>query len=520
MGAGIGAVGLFGAAALGGCSPKNKGEAEAESTTQNSSNAAQNAEGPWDEETDVVVVGSGAAGVAAALSAANAGAQVIMTDKGEMLGGISSVCEQYCAYDSALHTPQSFSDVQDSADIMLEDALRVSGGTADRTLAKIYCDQSPEMIDWMSENGCTFKPNLRVSDGRFGQGKYILAAPGDLTTKFTAAFEAAGGKTMTKTALSALARDESGRAIGVVCNDGELRIKANKGIVVCTGPWSDDEVMGTRHIPQVPEIPTKCAETLAAFGMPYGPYTGEGIRAAQHTGAALRHMEYVMFDPYYSVPELMEQKVAPAGLTRAVNQILVTPEGNRFTDEGKSRGAIALDILDLPTNTYYPVIDKRHLPDPTGSIKFEGKVLDGWVEKGIMAKGNTLEELAANMEMNLGIPQAATLATIERYNGFCAAGIDEDFGKDAHHMTPLDQPPFYAGPAETCRSLYTHGGLEIDENAQVKDVDGSPIPGLFAAGLCTGGPLGAITISGNWQISSMVFGRIAGTNAAAEGAGA
>lgn len=513
-GASISAVGLFGAATLGGCSPKSANDDTIDSTGKSIGNTAQNAEGPWDEETDIVVVGSGAAGVTAALAAVNAGAKVVMVDKGETLGGISSVCEQYCAFDSSLHTPQNFSDVTDSAATMLEDALRASGGTADRTLAKIYCDQSPDMIDWMIENGCTFKPNLRVSDGRHGQGKYILTAPGELTSKFTAAFEAAGGKTMTKTPLTALARDESGRVVGAVCSDGKMRIRANKGVIICTGPWSDDQTMAPRHIPQVPEIPTKCAETLAAFGMPYGPYTGEGIRAAQHAGAATRHMEYIMFDPYYSIPSLMEQKIAPAGLTRAVNQILVTPEGNRFTDEGKSRGAIALDILDLPTNTYYPVIDKRHLPDPTGSIKFEEKVLDSWVEKGFMAKGNTLEELTASMEKNLGVPAATAQATIERYNEFCATGVDQDFGKDSHHMTPLDQPPFYAGPAETCRSLYTHGGLEIDENAQVKDVDGVPIPGLYAAGLCTGGPLGAITISGNWQISSMVFGRIAGTHAA------
>lgn len=521
MGAGIGAAGLFGAATLGGCAPRSKADAAAADEAKSTSTTQGSAQGPWDEETDIVVVGSGAAGVSAALTALKAGAQVIMIDKGQMLGGISSVCEQYCAYDSSLHLPQNYPDVKDSAEIMLEDALRVSGGTADRALAKIYCDQSAEIIDWMIENGCEFKPTLRVSDGRNGQGKYILASPGEFTTKLTSAIEAAGGKIMAETPMSALVRDGgNGRVVGVECEEGKKRIKANKGVIVCTGPWSDDKAMAPRHIPQVPEMPTKCAETLAAFGMPYGPYTGEAVRASQKVGAAVRHMEYVMFDPYYSTPELMEQRIAPAGLTRAVNQILVTPEGSRFTDEGKSRGAIALDVLDLPTNTYYPVIDKQHLPDPTGSIKFKEETLDKWVAQGIMAKGETLEELAANMEKSLGIPQAAILSTITRYNEFCTAGSDADFGKDPHHMTALNQPPFYAGPAETCRSLYTHGGLEINENAQVKDIDGTAIPGLYAAGLCTGGPLGAITISGNWQVSSIAFGRIAGQNAATENASA
>ena len=502
-GAGIGAAGLLGATALSAC-------AEGAS--------AQTADGSWDQETDVVVVGTGAAGVAAAMEALEAGSEVIMIEKEKTAGGITSVCEQYCAYDSSLHLPQNFDDVEDSAEIMLEDAMRVSGGTADEALAKIYCDGSADGLNWMIDHGCEFKDTLRVSDGRHGQGKYIVVTAGELTQKLTPAIEAAGGTVLTESPLTELVRDgESGRVIGVACGGKkEARIKARKGVVVCTGPWSDDEVLIPRHMPEVPETVQKCAETLAAFGMPYGPYTGEAIRIAQKSGAAVRHMEYIMFDPYYSVPEAMSNKVAPAGLTRAVNQILLAPDGTRFTDEGKSRGAIALDIIDLPGNTYYPVIDGRHLPDATGSIKFTAEKLDEFVAGGYMAKSDTLEGLAAEMEKTFGVPQEATLATINRYNGFCASGVDEDFGKDPHHMTPIDQPPFYAGPAETCRDMYTHGGLETDAEARVVDFDGTVIPGLYAAGMCTGGPLGAITISGNWQMSSIVFGRIAGKNAAAE----
>lgn len=499
-GAGIGAAGLLGVTALSACA----GNA-----------SAKTGDGSWDEETDVVVVGSGAAGVSAAMEALEAGAQVIMIEKSKMTGGITSVCEQYCAYDSKLHLPQNFDDVEDSAEIMLEDAMRVSYGTADEALAKVYCDNSADSLDWMIDHGCEFKDTLRVSDGRHGQGKYILATPGDLTVKLSAAIQAAGGEIMADTPLTELVRDdESGRIVGVVADD--KRIKARKGVVICTGPWSDDDVLIPRHLKAVPETVQKCAETLAAFGMPYGPYTGEAIRAAQKVGASVRHMEYIMFDPYYSVPEVMEQKVAPAGVTRAVNQVLLTPEGVRFTDEGQSRGDIALDVIDLPGNVYYPVIDGRHVPDVTGSMKFTADKLDEFVAGGFMAKSDTLEGLAAEMEKVFGIPQAASLATLERYNGFCETGVDEEFGKDPHHMTPIDQAPFYAGPAETCREIYTHGGLETDAEARVVDFDGAVIPGLYAAGMCTGGPLGSITISGNWQMSSIVFGRIAGKNAAAE----
>lgn len=507
-GAGIGAAGLLGATALSACA----GGASAKT--------AEGA-GSWDQETDIVVVGTGAAGVASAMTALEAGSAVIMIEKEKTTGGITGVCEQYCAFDSSLHLPQNFDDVTDSAELMLEDAMRVSNGTADEALAKIYCDDSANSLNWMIDHGCEFKDALRVSDGRHGQGKYISATAGELTQKLLPAIESAGGTVLTETPLAELVRDENGRVVGVACSDKKnTRIKARKGVIMCTGPWSDDEVLIPRHMQAVPELVQQCAETLSAFGMPYGPYTGEAIRIAQKSGAAVRHMEYIMFDPYYSVPEAMSNKIAPAGLTRAVNQILIAPDGKRFTDEGASRGAIALDIIDLPGNTYYPVIDARHLPDPTGSTKFPVEKLDEFVAAGYMAKSDTIEGLAAEMEKTFGVPQDATLATIERYNGFCANGVDEDFGKDPHHMTPIDQAPFYAGPAETCRDMYTHGGLETDAEARVVDFDGAVIPGLYAAGMCTGGPLGEITISGNWQMSSIVFGRIAGRCAAAENASA
>lgn len=511
-GAGLGVASLTAAASLAACAPKGVKE---------SSTGKPSADGTWDQETDIVVVGTGAAGVSAALSALEAGAQVVMLEKWDTLGGISSVCEQYCAYDSSLHIPQNFDDVEDSAEIMLEDAMRVSQGTADRELAKIYCDNSASCLDWMIENGCEFKDVLRVSDGRHGQGKYITATPGEITTKFLAAIESKGGEVLSGTPLVEIVREEGGRVLGVVCGEKEpMRIKANKGVIICAGPWSDDATMIKRHVKDTPEIIKECAEILAGYGMPYGPYTGEAIRAAQKIGASVRHMEYSMFDPYYSVPELMSQQIMPAGVTRAVNQILMTPEGKRFCDEGKSRGDIALDVIDLPGCTCYPVLDGRHVNDPSGSTKPPAEKLDAFAESGVMVKGETLEELTAKMEEVFGIPAAEALATIKRYNEACATGVDTEFGKDPHHMTPMDQAPFYAGPAETARIMYTHGGLEINADAAVVDLEGNVIEGLYAAGLCTGGPLGSSTISGNWQMSSIAFGRIAGASAAASAAAA
>ena len=176
--------------------------------------------------------------------------------------------------------------------------------------------------------------------------------------------------------------------------------------------------------------------------------------------------------------------------------------------------AIAVDVMNQPGSVCYPVTDGHIVPS---QLQMGGSVeaMEQWAADGHVARGETLEELAANMEELFGTPADAVLATLNRYNEFCAAGSDDDFGKDPHYLTPYDQPPFYAGPAETCRYLYTHGGLDTDLQAQVQGIDGVPIAGLYAAGMCTGGHLGTDTISGNWQLDAVVFGRIAGANAAA-----
>lgn len=471
----------------------------------------------WDMEADVVVVGSGAAGISASVAAIEAGASVVLVEKWDTLGGISASCVQFCAYDSGFHTPQPFVDVTDDADQMFAASMEASGNTADPAFLRLLCETSPDVIDWMAAHGCEFKEALRPSDGRKGQGKYITATPGELVSKLLPIVNERG-RVLVGHKLTELVYDpHAARVSGVVCeaSDGLVRIGATGGVVICSGPWPDDEVLGARHLPTaMGEMPAAVAQTMVSMGMPFGPYTGEAVRAAQKIGAGVRHMEYVMPDPYYAVPELMLQRVAAFGVSRSVNQVLIGSDGRRFTDEGKMRGAIAVDVMNQPGSVCYPITDGHIVPS---QLQMGGSVeaMEQWAADGHVARGETLEELAANMEQLFGTPADEVFATLTRYNEFCAAGSDEDFGKDVHYLAPYDQPPFYAGPAETCRYLYTHGGLDTDLEAQVQAIDGAPIAGLYAAGMCTGGHLGTDTISGNWQVDAVVFGRIAGANAAA-----
>lgn len=402
----------------------------------------------WDIETDVVVVGSGAAGISAAVAAIEAGADVVMVEKWDALGGISASCVQFCAYDSSLHTPQPFADVTDDAEQMFAASMEASGNTADPAFLRLLCEASPDVIDWMVAHGCEFKENLRPSDGRKGQGKYITATPGELVSKLMPLVQEQG-RVLAGHRLAELVCDpQAARVSGVVCeaSDGPVRIGATGGVVICSGPWPDDEVLGARHLPAaMGQMPAAVAQTMVSMGVPFGPYTGEAVRAAQKIGAGVRHMEYVMPDPYYAVPELMLQRVAAFGVSRSVNQVLIGSDGRRFTDEGKMRGAIAVDVMNQPGSVCYPVTDGHIVPS---QLQMGGSVeaMEQWAADGHVARGETLEELAANMEQLFGTPADEVLATLTRYNEFCAAGSDDDFGKDPTTWPPTTSRPSTPAP--------------------------------------------------------------------------
>ena len=190
----------------------------------------------------------------------------------------------------------------------------------------------------MVAHGCEFKEALRPSDGRRGQGKYITATPGELVSKLMPLVQERG-RVLAGHRLAEIVYDsQTARVTGVVCEapDGPVRIGATGGVVVCSGPWPDDEVLGARHLPAaMGEMPAAVAQTMVSMGMPFGPYTGEAVRAAQKIGAAVRHMEYVMPDPYYAVPELMLQRVAAFGVSRSVNQVLIGADGQALHRRGQ-----------------------------------------------------------------------------------------------------------------------------------------------------------------------------------------
>lgn len=139
-------------------------------------------------------------------------------------------------------------------------------------------------------------------------------------------------------------------------------------------------------------------------------------------------------------------------------------------------------------------------------------IVDDMVARGTVLRADSLGELAVALEL----PETALIAEVDRYNAFCAAGVDSDHGKPARFLLPVSTGPFYAAAARPSVVNVTAYGLRIDGEAQVVGGNGSPIPGLFAAGECTGGVFGARYIgSGNSLANCFTIGRVAGESAAA-----
>ena len=220
-------------------------------------------------------------------------------------------------------------------------------------------------------------------------------------------------------------------------------------------------------------------------------------------GAALKDMGLTQLMPTASAVtgQLADGLLVPSQYYMFVNQ-----EGNRFVNEYAERDTLASAALSQTDGVFYHIADQEMIP--TLQNKASQEDVDAMVKKGIMFKADTLEELA---DM-IGCPAENLEASVEKYNSYVDAGADSDFGKSVFG-TKIENAPYYA-VIEKPSVHHTMGGVKINAEAQVLNESDKPIEGLFAAGEVTGGIHAGNRLGGNAIADCMVFGRIAGTNAA------
>lgn len=481
----------------------------------------------WDEETDVIVLGYGAAGASAAITAHDSGAQVMLLEKQPP---DAHTCNSKLCFGVFL-TP----DNVDDAVAYMKVASRVNvdmpqSQDVDDAMIAVWADEMVRNNEWLSQLGA---PGfvLFAAQGRDpkwpGNGAikaYQITRPDGRGEVGTGMFAFLHDKVQARgidirwstPARSLVSKDRE--VTGVVAEkDGRpIFIRARRGVVLTTGGFNADEEALKTFLPAYP---------MTFYGNPGN--TGDGLRMAQALGADLWHMTVLGGGFKSKFDDFPTAFVVSFGSDA---HIVVDKSGRRFKAEnhlGGYSGYWNALVYDTVANTWpripsWLIFDeRRRTAGPLTSTMFGAAGPAGlyeWsadntseIERGWILQAGSIEELAGKIDMDA----AVLSAEVERYNGFAADGNDADHGRMAQQLIALDQPPYYA--MQLLPGLNnTFGGPRRNARAQIIDVFGKPIPRLYSAG-----ELGSLYVQypqGGANVGEcFAFGRIAGRNAAAEG---
>ena len=467
----------------------------------------------WDEEVDVVVIGSGFAGLAAAHEATKAGASVALLEKMEVIGGNSLYCGGLIA---AAGSPlQAENGIEDGPDAMLADMQKAGLNLNHVALARTVAEQSAGVVQWtidelgveydgLSHLGGHSVPRSYSTAGGMGGAGIIMPQ--------LAKLKELGVEPRGSTFLKHLIRDEDGRVKGVEVQEGyrfpdvdsgtPKMIKARKAVVLATGGFGNDHAFRMMQDPRLDD-------TMDSTNQPGS--TSEALRDAMSIGCFAVQPSWIQLGPWAS-PDEKGFGLAPlfvVAITGGDGVWLNTTTGKRFVNELADRKIRADAIID---------IDNKAIAfcDAPGLAKVKDKPgirVDMMLDRGILREFASLEDMAAGYD----IPLDELKGTIERFNGFVEAGTDTDFGRPMQS----DQATVGTAPYFAVRLMpkvhHTMGGLAMNAEARALDVmTGDPIPGLYVPGEVAGGVHGASRLGSCAIPDCLVFGRIAGQNAASE----
>lgn len=502
-----------------------------------------------EETTDVVVIGGGGAGIAAAASAVENGASVILVEKTSALGGntlasglamnaadpeIENTLDALNGQDTTLKAVLDYkeSDFGEYADTLktLKGQIQeyLAGDTSkefDSTewhiiqtymagkrtdldgneisgkydLVKVLCENSLDTWHWLGDTvGVALSDILTSPVGSLWMRGHNFESKQGVFTSSEQYITKNGGTVLLNTDAKELIV-EDGAVTGVKCEkeDGSTLTIHATNTIITTGGFGANGAMVKEYNTYWPAIPEDIKTTNVASA------TGDGITLGLQAGASLTGMGMVQLMPTASAitGQLADGLLVPSQYYMFVNQ-----EGERFVNEYSERDKLASAALSQTDGVFYHIADQNMIP--TLQNKATQEQVDAMVDKGIIYKADTLEDLAKQ----IGCPSEALKTSVEKYNSYVDAGEDPDFGKNVFG-TKIETAPFYA-VIEKPSVHHTMGGLTINTDAEVLNEDGTAIKGLYAAGEVIGGIHGGNRVGGNAIADIMVFGRIAGKNAA------
>ena len=504
----------------------------------------------WDREADVVIVGSGASGLSAAVEAAGSQAKVIVVEKLPGIGGNSKM--SFGNY-GTLNSPEQRKGAEkdpywyanDSPDLYIKEKLLLGGYLNDAALVRVFVEKSLEGLNWLTNLGFTHNgiavyyslgPNPMpenppamlmnmlwntpyvdgVWQGAYTKGrqhtggKYLDFLAGEAGVMCLADHaRKRGAQILNQMEVMEIIRKGglSGDVLGVkvkdIASNKEIRVRARRAVVLAAGGFTANGKLCNRYDPRLnPAVKASCQGT----GKPGIGCTGEVLLAAMDIGAdaAMLHVQQL---------RMSGSAIAFTGPGSALiaekdgTYIDVDHQGNRFWMEGGDQSVYRqarLTILhEKDMYQWWGICD---------SAAANKVYLKGALETKSALAADTLPQLAEIIK----VPAANLVATVDRYNKFVDQNYDADFGQFKKVLTQkIEAAPFYAMP----KTYYRHasvGGVRINVNAQVLDRHDRVIPRLYSVGEMIGNLHGWERDGGCGWTACTVFGRIAGRNAAAE----
>ncbi len=448
-----------------------------------------------EKETDVVVIGGGGAGFAAAVSAKEAGADVILLEKLASVGGNTLISGgEYAAPANELQEKEG---IEDSKEQFAKDVEEAGG---DPELIKVLADHATEDAYWLRDDiGVEWLDSLMFFGGHSVKRSLIPAAHtgNELIKNYLNKSEELGIEVQTEADVKEiLAEDGKIAGVRVETADGEMIVKA-KSVVIASGGFGANDEMTY-------EFDNEIDEHVLSTNSPGA--TGDGILMAEELGADTVDMEKIQL---YPICDVETGKLLYCGDTRLVGgALLVNKEGNRFVEELGTRREISMAIKDQTDYVGYLLWDETS-NETTGTMASNPQEAESLFERGLMVKADTLEELAEHFD----IDKDALLETVATFNENSAKEEDPEFNLRMLGWQVKDAPFYMMKAAPAVH--HTMGGLKINTEAQVLNKDGEWIDGLYAAGEVTGGIHGSNRLGSVAMTDITVFGRIAGENAAA-----
>ena len=470
-------------------------------------------------QTDVVVIGSGACGLVAALTAAEAGAKVIVLEKQRSIGGTSNFLDGTFAVESEMQRKRYITVSRDEA---FKAIMEYSHWRANPRLVRAIVEESAGTISWLQGHGVQFS-DATINMPNSPRTYHVVKGQGAALIKALAT--AAKGMVIdirTGTPAKRILKEGNRVACVVVERDGDEVEIAAKAVIIASGGYANNKEWIKKYT----------GFDLDVNAIPVGNVdkTGDGIRMAFEVGAADEGLGVLELNnvgpvgPEFAMKNAIEMVVAQPDLW-------VDPRGERFCNEeigfyGSSTGNAGARYKD---GWFYRLFDdsiketllkkgiERNVgmdnPPGTRPVNIE-KELGAALSRGSteVFAGDSIGELAGNM----GIDKQVLKATVEEYNAFCEKGHDDLFAKNPKYLRPLRGARFYAVKTRTV-FLGTLGGIRINHRTEVLDKKGKVIPGLYAGGYDAGGMYGdSYCISATSGLSSAFAtnsGRIAGRNA-------